>query len=145
MKVRIARLITLGLLVFMNPAWAQNKQGNQPDATQTPAVIAVKFHADWCGSCKAMGNVFEELQAKFDGQPVLYVVLDHTREFHRLQSRYLANALGLENIWKEYGNKTGFILLIDGKTRAHITTLTKEHDLKQMGEALLAAVTKASK
>lgn len=40
-------------------------------SAETPQILAVKFHADWCGYCKAMGSVFEELQAKFDTQPVL--------------------------------------------------------------------------
>tara|TARA_E500000331_G_C17267879_1_gene717890 strand:+ start:2873 stop:3037 length:165 start_codon:yes stop_codon:yes gene_type:complete len=29
---------------------------------QVPELIAIKFHADWCGSCKLMGSTFEELQ-----------------------------------------------------------------------------------
>lgn len=109
-----------------------------------PAVIAVKFHADWCGYCKAMGSVFEELQAKFDTLPVLYVVLDHTREFNRRQSAFLAHSLGLEKVWAEYGGKTGFVLLIDGSTREVITKLTHELNLKQMGAALTEAVEKVA-
>lgn len=39
-------------------------QGNaeQPSA---PQIIAVKFHADWCGFCKAMSPVFTDLENKF--------------------------------------------------------------------------------
>lgn len=107
-------------------------------------VIAVKFHADWCGFCKAMGNVFEEMQAKFDTQPVLYVTLDQTREFNRKQSKFLANALGLADIWSEHGGKTGFILLIDSKARSVIAKLTHDQNLKTMGAALTDAVNKAS-
>lgn len=91
-----------------------------------------------------MGGGFEDLQAKFDAQPVLYVTLDQTRDFNRQQSRYLATLLGLEKTWAEYGGKTGFILLIHAGTRAVITTLTHDQDLKQMGAALLEAVAKAS-
>ncbi|KKK88084.1 hypothetical protein LCGC14_2746740 [marine sediment metagenome] len=118
--------------------------GADAQAEEGAKVIAVKFHADWCGYCKAMGNVFEEMQAKFDTQPVLYVTLDQTREFNRRQSKFLANALGLADIWSEHGSKTGFILLIDGKARSIIAKLTHDQDLKTMGAALTDAVNKAS-
>lgn len=91
-----------------------------------------------------MEPIFEELQAKFDTQPVLFVTLDLTREFDRRQAKYLAHALGLEDLWTEHGGSTGFILLIDGTTRAVLTRLTDEQNLAAMGEALLEAVEKAS-
>ncbi len=111
---------------------------------QGPRAIAVKFHADWCGYCKAMGNVFEEMQAKFDTLPVLYITLDQTREFDRRQSQYLAQALGLEKVWAEHGGKTGFILLVDGRSREVIQTLKHDQTLKDMGAKLVEAVEKAS-
>ncbi len=116
--------------------------GENEDAA--PEIIAVKFHADWCGSCKAMGNVFEELQAKFDTKPVLYVTLDHTRDFNRKQSKFLAESLGLGDVWKQNNGKTGFILLVDGKTRKVITRLKSTQTLKEMGAELVAAVEKTS-
>lgn len=114
------------------------------EETGHPAIIAVKFHADWCGFCKSMGNVFEELQAKYDTQPVLYVTLDQTRSFNRDQSRYLAGELGLVDMWTENGGKTGFILLIDAKTRSVVNRLTHDQTLKQMGATLMQAVATAS-
>ena len=104
-----------------------------------PEIIAIKFHADWCGYCKAMGPVFDELQAKYDQQPVLFVVFDQTREFNRRQSQYLADALGLEDVWDEHGGKTGFVLLIDAKTNKIIERLGHERSLKEMGASLLDA------
>jgi thiol-disulfide isomerase/thioredoxin len=38
----------------------------------------MKFYADWCGSCKAMGPLLEDLQNKYDGKSVLFVSLDRT-------------------------------------------------------------------
>jgi len=109
-------------------------------AADAPELIAVKFHADWCGSCKAMGDVFEELQEKYDTQPVLYVTLDQTREHQRTQSAYLAKALGLGGVWKEHGGSTGFILLIDAESKDVVARLTREQNLKAMGAALEQAV-----
>ena len=111
---------------------------------QPAKIIAIKFHADWCGYCKAMGPVFEELQAKFDMEPVLYVEFDQTRDFGRGQSAYLAGALGLEKVWKEHGGKTGFVLLIDARTMEVVERLNHEQNLKQMGAALKEAVRSAS-
>ena len=109
-----------------------------------PQLIAVKFHADWCGWCKAMGPIFTEMHQKYEAEPVLYVQLDQTTQARARQARYLASALGLEKVWKEYGGKTGFILLIDAKTKAVVAKLTKDQNLKQMGAALQDAVKKTS-
>ncbi len=140
---------TVGLIVimwfsFMFGAWAQAAQSKSSTDAVPPVVIAVKFYADWCSSCKVMATTYKEFQTKFDTQPVLHVVLDHTRKYDRQQSAYLAVSLGLGKVWEKYANKTGFILLVDGKTREVITTLTKNHTLKEMGVALQKAVDKAS-
>jgi len=124
--------------------------GQQPEPqaaehpNQVPEIIAVKFHADWCGYCKAMGPIFEELQAKYDQEPVLYIEFDQTREFGRKQSAYMANALGLDSMWAENGGKTGFVLLIDATTKEVLQRLSHERNLKQMGTALQDAVAAAS-
>jgi len=109
-----------------------------------PKLIAVKFHADWCGYCKAMGDVYEEMQAKFDRQPVLWITLDQTREHGRTQAEYLAYALNMKDIWSEHGGKTGFILLVNAETGQVMEKLTHEQTLKQMGAKLVAAVEKAA-
>jgi len=114
------------------------------DSANGPELIAIKFHADWCGYCKAMGSVFEELQAKFDQEPVLYETFDQTREFNRTQSRYMAHAMELGSVWEDHGGKTGFVLLIDAESREVVQRLTHEQSLKQMGAALQAAVRSAS-
>jgi len=134
-----ALLISGAIGLLAAPAGAQRSAGD----TETPEIIAVKFHADWCGYCKAMGPVFQELQAKYDQQPALYVVFDHTREFDRRQSAYLASEMGLDEVWAEHGGKTGFVLLIDADSRRVVEKLDHTKDLKQMGAALTSAVQSA--
>ena len=46
--------------------------GEETKAPASPKIIALKFHADWCGFCKAMGPIFTDLQNKSDGKPVLF-------------------------------------------------------------------------
>lgn len=138
-KIKILGIVALIAQLIMTGLSAEMVK----TAETAPEIIAVKFHADWCGSCKAMGSVFEELQAKYDTKPVLYVTLDHTRDFNRQQSKYMAQALGLEKIGMEHGGKTGFILLIDGKSLEVVGKLTREHNLKQMGAALVEVLEKS--
>lgn len=136
--------LVLSLFASKLASAVEAESSREKKLPEAPQIIAVKFHADWCGYCKAMGSAFEELQAKHDAQPVLYVTLDQTREFNRRQSKFLAHALGLDDVWSEHGGKTGFVLLIDGKTRVVVAKLTHEQNLKQMGTALLEAVSKAA-
>ena len=152
MKMTVSAIAAgASLALVMGLAWngpatvlAQSSQATCTDADMNAAkIIAVKFHADWCGYCKAMGPVFEELQARYDQAPALYVTFDQTREFDRRQSRYLAAALGLERVWTEYAGKTGFILLIDAQSHQVIEKLTHERSLKEMGARLFAAAKNA--
>lgn len=142
MENKKVRMLIISIFVIVSGIFAQTNLSMLQIEESTPAVIAVKFHADWCGSCKAMGPVFEELQAKYDVQPVLYITLDYTHNFDRHQSKYLATTLGLEKIWADNGGKTGFILLINGHTKEVMETLTRSHNLKQMGTILIDTVDK---
>lgn len=140
----VVGLATLGGAGAATTADAQAAQACTAAEMQRPKVIAIKFHADWCGYCKAMGPVFEEMQAKYDQQPVLFIELDQTREFDRRQAAYMAHALGLDSVWDEHGGKTGFVLLIDATTKRVVQRLSHEQSLKQMGAALEQAVDSAS-
>jgi len=141
-----ASLVLVAALAGMGFAGSTQPTSGQSDKAEAhrAKVIAVKFHADWCGYCKAMGPVFEELQAKYDQEPVLYVEFDQTREFGRKQSAYMAGALGLEGVWMENGGKTGFVLLVDATTKEVMRRLSHEQSLKEMGAALQEAVANAT-
>lgn len=132
-------LASAALLVAVGADRARAKQHESKSAAM-PKVLAVKFHADWCGSCKAMGPIFEDLTNKFDSKPILFVTLDQTTTTKKRQSEYLAAALGIGESWPEYGGKTGFILLFDAHHKQVLGKLTRQQDIKQMGAALMEAV-----
>ena len=129
------RLITiaatvLALLFLLLPAAAVDAAPSSPD------VVAVKFHADWCGSCKRMGTVFEDLRNKYDGKPVLFVELDLTNGTTRTQAEYLAAALGFGDVYAQ-NQGTGFILLLDGKSGQQLAKLTADQNIKAMGAEIV--------
>ncbi len=102
-----------------------------------PKLLVVKFHADWCGSCRALGPVLTDLTNKLDGKPVLFTKLDFTNNSEKHQSNLLASALGIEKIVKE-NNGTGFLLVIDSKTKEIKAKLTKTQTVKEMAREINA-------
>ncbi len=104
-------------------------------AYASPKVIAASFHADWCGSCKALGPVFKQVKGKYVDSNVLFVKFDKTDDGTSKQSKLLADALGIEDSYKSH-QKTGFILLIDADSKEIKGKLTKVHTADEMDTIL---------
>lgn len=134
---RLSVLPVMGLILVA--AVTSMVIADEPEKAANPELIAVKFHADWCGSCKTMGNTFIDLESKLDSQPVLFVELDQTTSAKARQAGYLMDVVGGGAIWEEYGGKTGFILLIDPSDMSIAGKLTKDMGFKDMVKAIDAA------
>jgi len=67
---------------------------------ELPAII--DFYADWCGPCKMVAPVLEELAKEYEGKLVIYKV-DTEKEFE------LASAFGIQSI------PTFLFITADGK------------------------------
>ena len=104
---------------------------------EKPELLIVKFHADWCGSCKAIGPALENLTNKLDSKPVLFVELDFTNQTTKHQAHLLASAIGIEKIVAD-NNTTGFILIIDSETKEIKAKLTKRQTTKEMGNKIVS-------
>ena len=110
--------------------------------TSSPELIVLKFHADWCGSCRTMGPIVEDLQNKMDGDPVLFLTLDLTNRSTRMQAEYLVDSLGLSDAWVGHGGgkATGFLLAVDAETHQPVGVFKKNHTMKQMAAALSESI-----
>jgi len=102
------------------------------NSIEGPKLILVKFHADWCKICRAMGSVFEDLQNKMDGKNILFVKLDFTNNQTKHQANMLGASLGIAAVLKKNYRRTGFILIIDPKTKQVLQKLTKDDDVYAM-------------
>jgi thiol-disulfide isomerase/thioredoxin len=143
MRSLLSGLFFMGILSLVTIASAQNAD-KRIETNGKPDVIAIKFHADWCGTCRRMGSVFEDLTTVAEEEPVLFTRLDLTDSSSRKQARYLMTTLGLNEVWQASGagEKTGFILLVDAGSKKVVGRLTAEQDLKQMKANLLDVVAK---
>jgi len=91
----------------------------------------VKFHADWCGNCKAMGSSFEDLQDKFKDDNIEFVKLDLTDKETTAKAESKARQIGISDILND-NRKTGFILIIDNTSKKVLYKLTKNNDIDAM-------------
>jgi len=122
------KILTLISILFVSHLSVTQKSKE----IEAPKLMVVKFHADWCRICRAMGPVFEDLKNKMDGQNILFVKLDFTNNQTKHQANMLGAALGIAPILKKNYRRTGFILIIDPKTKKVLQKLTKDDDVYAM-------------
>ena len=97
-----------------------------------PKVIAVQVFAEWCDPCVKMEEAVGHLADRFDGEPILGIVLDVTNLSTRYHASLLAGALEIDALYREKKGTLGEIYLIDGKSKALIETLTEADDFETM-------------
>ena len=66
-----------------------------------PKVIAVQVFASWCEPCLDMEAAVGHLADRFDGEPILGIVLDVTDLSTRYHAQLLAGALELDELYQE--------------------------------------------
>jgi thiol:disulfide interchange protein len=116
--------LTFSLLLFISIFLSPFTLAEQPKAE----LYVVKFHADWCGSCKILGPQIKKARGKagLDNSNVLFVKLDLTDATKRNQSALMASALGLAHFYEKNAGKTGFALLVDADNGEIKGRLTKD-------------------
>jgi len=102
-------------------------------------VIALNFYADWVPGCQALTPKLERAMDRVSEQPCLFVTLDQTNRDSK-QAEFLLSALGVPELWKENAGKTGFVLLLDAKTKKVIRRITSDQSDTTIAAAIESAV-----
>ncbi len=105
-----------------------------------PKVLAVQIFAQWCEPCLELEEAVGHLADRFDGEPILGIVLDVTNLSTRYHARLLAGALDLDALYKEKKDTLGEIYLVDGKSKVLIDTITEADDFESMSAKIRNAL-----
>lgn len=108
----------------------ENSANTQASKAQNDLLL-VKYHADWCGSCKTLTPMLAELNGKLAGKKVKYVELDFTDETTISAAKSQASMLGLEQFLTEK-QKTGYVAIIDANSKKELGRLTKTQSVGEM-------------
>jgi len=101
-----------------------NYDANQEWKYEGTVPCIVDFYADWCGPCKRVAPILEELAKEYEGKIIIYKV--NTEE-----QRELSAAFGISSI------PTILFIPADGKPQAAQGALPKETFIKAIEEVLL--------
>ena len=148
MRTTILAALTLsvGLLALAAVAVGPDaKETSEARGVEQPDLIVARFHADWCGACKTLAPRFDALKQAAANEQVLFVTLDMTSVESRRQAALLAGALGLDKAWAKSGLKTGQAMIVCGRYKEVIATVSALEDPTTSLEKLHDALAMVSK
>jgi thiol-disulfide isomerase/thioredoxin len=128
---KLMYLLTAAALLAFVPESAKAQCGDQSTSAKETKLLALTFHADYCGACKKLKPSVTDLQAKLDGQPVQWVKFDFTSAESKEKSAELASELGVADHYKS-NQATGFVLLVDADTKKQVGKLTSKQSSEEM-------------
>ncbi len=107
-----------------------------------PKVMAVYFYADWCPNCKVLSPIFAQARADagLDDMEVLFVTMNLTNKETIHQSILLASALGIADFLKAQGSGTGYVALLDARSKKEITRFDRSAASAQIADAINKAL-----
>ena len=134
--MRILIVATFGALLLLGGL----APGSSAQELPRPKVIAVQVFAQWCEPCLELEEAIGHLADRFDGEPILGIVLDVTNLSTRYHARLLAGALELDALYQEKKGTLGEIFLLDGNSKVLIETITKADDFEAMSAKVRRAL-----
>jgi len=133
-KLKITLLSLFTFAAFSLTAFAQNSD---------PSVIGVKMDAEWCGKCQVLNPKLSNVMPEFEDSEILFVFFDMTNDFTTQQAGFLANRLGLTDLYNEHKGRTGYMVLLNAETGEVLHTLQSdqsEEELKKDIKSVLQSV-----
>lgn len=140
MKFQILTL-AFALLAFLPQSFAMD--GEHKEMMAKPAVKAVAFHSDNCGSCKILGPRMQEAMNAINQDKVDLVKLDFTDEDTTQKTMSMAAGKGLSGIIEENGTKTGWVALVNAEGKV-VDKIKVDHDTPEIAAKLAKAIATAS-
>lgn len=99
----------------------------------------VKMHAQWCPVCRVTKDVWSDIQTAYTGK-VNLIVLDFTNDDTTRASRAEAARLGLAPLFDEYEGATGYVVILDGRTKEVRNEIKGRRDFAEYQAAIDAAM-----
>ena len=132
---RVALALVCAVLAVT--ATASATEGTESD-TAADRPIVLMIHADWCGTCRVLGPVWEQIQADFADNSTV-VVFDVTDRNAYAESAQAAKALGVEDFFSKHRAKTGTIAVLACNSHEPVAVLKGERDIAVYRAALAKA------
>jgi thiol-disulfide isomerase/thioredoxin len=135
----IKKIVLVALLVFNLMGVAQAAR-----LLPAPKIMAVYVSADWCPNCKILGpNLQKAIEAGgLLQKPVLFVTLNLTDKPHIRQAIFMAQSLGFGPWLQAQGSATGYVALLNAKTKAEIMRFDKTSSAQTIQTNIEQALTK---
>ena len=99
----------------------------RPAAGQ-PGRVGARFHATGGGQCRTPGPKCDERKQAAADEQGRFVTRDRTSAESRRQAALLAGALGLDKAWAKSGLKTGQAMIVCGRYKEVIATVSALED-----------------
>lgn len=87
------------------------------EVLQSSGTVLVDFYADWCGPCKLLSPVLEELARETPDAKIVKVNVDHAPG---VASRYRVNSIPTLVVFRDGQAKTGMVGLA---SKSHLRSL----------------------
>ena len=141
-------LVTVGLgatgyaLYLGNGAPASSPISPVETASGKPFVV--KLHAQWCPVCLVTKDVWSDIAEAYADR-VNLVVMDFTNDATTAASWAEARRLGFGESFDEYGGASGFIVVLDGRTREVTSAIGGSRDVGEYRTAIDDALKSAGR